>query len=170
MSSKNKGWFGESLRHRLASLGYKTTVPDSPEKRKDIVFQKKDMTSKGKSKDDEEDDDRFWLEREAKIYIPSTDDTKRQISDERFEKRIKEAQQEFTKEFGGSTTFLGEGTYISDAGDFVKEDIAVMQVNMSKDDWNQEKENIYEWLEEKQKEWGQESLSFELEGNLTFIE
>ncbi len=168
MKPKNRGWFNDRYEHALAGAGYKPRNKTKQKINPEVALQK--TPARGKDKEDEKNDDRFWLDKEAKIYIPSTDDTDKEISDKRFEQRIKNAQEEFSEKFGGTTTFLGKGTYISDAGDFVKEDVAVMQVNMTEESWNKQKNNIYEWLEKKQEKWGQESVSFEFEGDLTFIE
>lgn len=172
-----KGWFNERERHRLSAYGIKTTKDDRKQIKPNDGFKRiKVSKAKGKENDDGDDDDddgdgRFWLEKNASIYIPSTVDENKPISDEEFQKRIENVQKEFTKMFGGITTFLGNGTYVSeDTGNFIKEDVAVVEVFMDEDKWEKMKDDIYDWLEEKQKEWRQDSIGFEFKGNMTFIE
>lgn len=123
-----------------------------------------------KPQEKKENEKRFWLEEEATIYVPSTRNGDEKISKKEFEKRIKNTQEEFTKRFGGTTTFKGYGTYVDNEGEVIEEKVAVVEFHMSKGDWEDNKEDIYKWLDKKQEEWGQESVAFEYEDNMTFVE
>lgn len=162
--TKPQGWPNESARHALASKGIKTS-PDGK-----ILNPSKGHRFKKEPMIPEDQNFEFWLDTEAQIYVPSTTDVGEPISDEEFRERIRNVQDEFTQKFEGTTTFLGEGTYISDDNEFIEEDVAIVEVHMTEEDWEDNKRKILRWLEDKQDEWEQESISFELEGNLTFIE
>lgn len=115
------------------------------------------------------DNDRFWLKNQIKIYVPSTNANDEKISEEAFRRRIRNTQREFTDRFGGSTTVEGVGTWMND-NTMVREDVAVVSIHMTPEDWEEKKEMIFEWVKKKQEKWGQDAVSLEHENNLTFVE
>lgn len=163
-NKKGKGWHGDIPQHRLAGRGIKTVHEGKKPPKTDGNTQKIKKVAKGRA------DDRFWLGREIEIYVPSTQDVDEDLTDEEFRQRIKNVQQEFSEEFGGTTTFLGDGTYVDqETGDLIEEHVAVVEVHMSDEDWQDKKEDIFEWLEKKKEQWEQQAISFEFEGDLTFV-
>jgi len=106
--------------------------------------------------------------KEISIYVPSTDNLNEPITEGEFKDRIKETQMAMTKHFGG-TTMHGIGTYLSEGGSYVKEDVAVVDVKMTYEKWLKHKDDVYAWLRKKSKEWGQEAIAFEYGAEMQFI-
>jgi apolipoprotein D and lipocalin family protein len=116
--------------------------------------------------------DVYDLTQENAIYVPSTDSKQRQIPASRFRKRIKETEDFLSELYGGFTRFDDYGGYYSpDTKRVIKEKGArVVGFATRKDIANPvKKRKLKDFLLRKRKEWGQETIGFENEGDLHYI-
>jgi hypothetical protein len=111
----------------------------------------------------------FELPLELVVYVPSTTTADRKISDEEFESRIDYVETYLSDLFGGYSATEVEGGYVSDEKGLIQEDVmkvtAFGQVDNFEDKFNQLLHQVKIWCEE----WGQESIGFEFEGDLFYI-
>jgi len=98
----------------------------------------------------------------AVVYVPSTIRDK-PVSEEVFQRRIRETQNYLSKLLGGSTQVFGEGTWIEDKAGLIKEKVAKVTAFAKSKDYDREDLKLEAWLNRKREEWGQWSLSFEFE-------
>jgi hypothetical protein len=103
------------------------------------------------------------LQTYSAIYVPSTRDVDKKISNKAFSKRVKETQRFLSNKFGGSTTDWRVGTYKARKGNIVKEDVAIVENYSDFEDWKKKDQDVRNFLKKKRKSWKQESLSFEFE-------
>jgi hypothetical protein len=111
----------------------------------------------------------FELPLELVVYVPSTTTADKKISDEEFESRIDYVETYLSDLFGGYSATEVEGGYVSDEKGLIQEDVmkvtAFGQVDNFEDKFNQLLHQVKIWCEE----WGQESIGFEFEGDLFYI-
>lgn len=111
----------------------------------------------------------FELPLELVVYVPSTTTADMKISDEEFESRIDYVETYLSDLFGGYSATEVEGGYVSDEKGLIQEDVmkvtAFGQVDNFEDKFNQLLHQVKMWCEE----WGQESIGFEFEGDLFYI-
>lgn len=112
---------------------------------------------------------RKWLDTRLVVYVPSTYYDKK-ISDREFNERIKETANYLTRLFKGTTRFRARGTYEGDKTKVVEERVSTIESYATKESWEKHRGEFYDWLHKKRVEWGQESLAFEKETDMTFIE
>lgn len=103
------------------------------------------------------------LQTYSAIYVPSTRDVDKKISNKAFNRRVQETQKFLSDKFGGSTTDRRVGTYVSRKGKLVREDVAIVENYSDFNDWKRKDQNVRSFLKKKKKDWKQESLSFEFE-------
>lgn len=113
---------------------------------------------------------REWLDTRLVVYVPSTYHNKK-ISDKEFDARIKETADYITRLFKGTTRFRAKGTYASGKNNgVVEEQVSTIESYATKESWEEHQKEFYDWLHDKRIEWGQESIAFEKETDMTFIE
>lgn len=110
------------------------------------------------------------LDIEMRVFIPSTVNVNKKLSSADFKKRIQESVRFFTQLFGGSTRYAGVGSYtVQKNHGVVSEQVAIIEVFTNSDAWKKHDVAVKNWLLEKKKNWGQESMGFEFEGRLVFV-
>jgi hypothetical protein len=111
----------------------------------------------------------FELPLELVVYVPSTTTADKKISDKEFDSRIDYVETYLSDLFGGYSATEVEGGYVSDEKGLIQEDVmkvtAFGQVDNFEDKFNQLLHQVKIWCEE----WGQESIGFEFEGDLFYI-
>lgn len=105
---------------------------------------------------------------ECVVYVPSTLFDKR-ISKREFQKRIKKTAEELVSMFGGCRETTVKGRYRDRRGEIIEEEIAVLTGYGQGDHYLDKREQFLDWLLAKKKEWQQESIGFEFEGDLWYI-
>lgn len=105
---------------------------------------------------------------EFQVFVPSTRAYSKKISREAFNKRVREAASFFTKCFGGSTVDIEQGAYLM-KNKTVKEKVAVITVNTNKRLYYKFDKDVRDWLRQKKKSWGQDSMGFVYQGKMIFI-
>lgn len=108
------------------------------------------------------------LDTQVRIFVPSTYDKNKKLSALAFKSRIAETVNYFTNLFGGSTRYVGVGSYTSEEG-VVFENVAVVEVFAKSDDWNRHDDAVKRWIMERKKNWGQESMGFEWQQEMIYV-
>jgi len=112
----------------------------------------------------------FELPIEMAVYVPSTESANRTISKREFQARVDEVQEFVAKTFGGFSASEVEGGYVSDEKGLIQEDVVKVTAFSQIQDF----ENKFDILVEKIRfwadKWGQESIGFEFEGDLFYID
>ena len=111
---------------------------------------------------------KFSTDSQFQVIIPSTRDKTIPISNAAFRNRIDEALVFFSKKFGGSTVAYDIGTYIL-KGKLIKERVGVITIEATKEDYNKYDYIIENWLKDKKKTWGQDSMGFIYQGKMVFV-
>lgn len=108
---------------------------------------------------------------EQAVYVPSTNKYQKEVSKKEMNNRTEEVEKYFSKKYGGYTAVKTEGGYVmKENNKLVKEDVVKVTSFSSKKDYNKEhfetKKKIRKWG----KKWGQESMGYEHEGDLTYVQ
>jgi len=156
----SKGWVRESQRHSLASKGIKTKG----------TFGARGVETEGISVPVIDGyGQTFKLPIEQIVYVPSTTFNNEPISSEEFSRRIEEVKSFLFNLFGGYTAVVGEGGFRSKTGDVVDESVVRVISYTDREGYENHQKHLFEFLKEKQKEWGQESMGYEVEGDLFYL-
>jgi len=113
----------------------------------------------------------FALPIEIAVYVPSTKGADEKISKAEFIERIEETERYLSSKFGGYSKVDIDGGYVSDEKGLIKEDVAKV-VAFSQDEkflsnlLPQLIKRITLWCDD----WTQESIGFEIEGDLFYID
>jgi hypothetical protein len=110
----------------------------------------------------------FPLPIETAMYVPSTDKNQNQISAKEYGKRIKQTETFLHKLLGGFTRIdhLGGST---EKGRLVEEKGAKVVSFTDAQTFNANKQKYQNFIQRKRKEWGQNTIGFETEGDLFYI-
>jgi len=138
-------WYGDSRRHGLAARGIRTALHEKP-------VLKAPLSSESTR-----------LPLQFSIVVPSTDYDKK-ISAREMKARVEETAKELSNRFGGDTAIRGKGDYTSD-GKLISEDVVVVEASMTEEDYKKNKPAIEAFIKEKQKEWKQETIGYNFEGD-----
>lgn len=114
---------------------------------------------------------KYDLPIETAIYVPSTDKNQKQIGKSQYQKRLKETEDFLSNLYGGFTRFDDIGGYKTLKKGIIKEKGArVVAFASKKDIKNKQKSaQLKNFILKKQKEWGQESIGYENEGDLHYL-
>ncbi len=113
----------------------------------------------------------FKLEVEMAIYVPSTKDADKTISDAEFNRRVGEVEKYFSRLFGGETRVKSIGGYFSkEKNKVIKEKISKVYVFATIKDFNTHKKRMIKMVKFWAKKWKQESVGFEIEGDLYYVD
>ena len=104
------------------------------------------------------------------VYVPSTKDGNKPISAEEMSARVEETKKFLSEQFGGYTSVSTEGGYYSSAKKAViKEKVVKITSFTTKAVYEIKKATLQDWLHTKAKMWGQESIGYEVEGDLLYV-
>ncbi len=105
------------------------------------------------------------------LYLTDEDKSGKKVSSKDFNKRIKEAEKKLIGLFGGYTTVIsGKGEYLpSLSKKLMSERIAKVSSFSTEKIYNKKRRLLEEWIFKKKKEWNQETMAFEFEGDLYLI-
>lgn len=112
----------------------------------------------------------FHLPLRTAIIVPSTKAKSRKISNREYQSRIMATRRFLSKTNGGYTSVKAVGGFTDNEGNLIKEDVAVVESYTTKPDYRNNREKIRDWLEDKGKEWGQESMGYEYEDDLYYVD
>jgi len=102
---------------------------------------------------------------DVSILVPSTRYDRR-VSRKEFSKRVHETSRFMAKAFGGDTTILAHGGYISGSGKEITEDVANVNASMTQSQFEDNKHKLALFIKEKLKEWKQETIAYKVENDL----
>jgi hypothetical protein len=111
----------------------------------------------------------FHLPYESAVYVPSTSNVDEVISASEMEARVEEVQNYLGNLFGGFSSAETMGGFVDSQGKLVNEDIIKVTSFAEKDAFNQNKEDLLNKLAHWSKDWGQEAMGFEFEGDLYYV-
>lgn len=98
---------------------------------------------------------------QVSFVVPSTRGAE-QVSNEHFRKRIKFAKKWFDSRFGGDTTTRAKGGYLAE-DELIEEDVAVVESSMSIDTYLEKKDELADFIRERQQNWEQDTVMFKIE-------
>jgi len=112
----------------------------------------------------------FHLPIRTGIIVPSTKNTDKPISNKEFQKRVTETRQFLSNTNGGFTSVRAVGGFTDEKGNLVKEDVVVVESFSTKDNFVKNRPKVRKFLRRKGKEWKQESMGYEHETDLYYID
>jgi hypothetical protein len=113
----------------------------------------------------------FYLPIENVIYVPSTYGIKKQkaISDKEMERRVNDTRTYLSKKFGGYTSVEATGGFVLKNGKLIKERVVKVTSFSTKRKFNKDEPELINQVGKWGNKWGQESISYENEGDLFII-
>jgi hypothetical protein len=112
----------------------------------------------------------FELPLEISVYVPSTQEASQIISKREYSQRIDEVQSFVAKLFGGFSSVSVEGGYVSDEKGLIQEDVTRVVAFASRVDFEDKLDTLLKQIVEWCGKWSQESIGFEFEGDLFYID
>lgn len=110
----------------------------------------------------------FHLPIEMAVIVPSTTEYSKPISSEEFEARTKEIRNLLTKLFGGNTQIKAVGGFQL-KGKEIREKVNMVYSYSKRADWMKNRKKLLEYLQQKKKEYKQQSLGIIFETDLFYI-
>ena len=112
----------------------------------------------------------FKFDKNFVIYVPSTSDVGKKISQKELDARVDEVEKYVANLFGGYTETDTDGGYKSTTGEIIEEDIVKVSVFANNKDWKKNEKKVVSKVKDWAKRWGQEAIGFEYEGDLYYID
>ena len=103
------------------------------------------------------------------VYVPSTQDVNNVISVDEMEKRVREVKEYLANKFGGYTSAEKMGGFVDSQAELVNEEVVQITAFSTKEAYEENKEALVQKLSDWAKEWGQEAIGFEYEGDLMYV-
>ena len=111
----------------------------------------------------------FHLPLELAVYVPSTQDVDKVISDSELDARVDEVSKYLATIFGGFTKSDKIGGFVSSQSELVTEEVVPVVSFATKQDYDANKNKLVTKLSEWARKWGQEAIGFEFEGDLYYV-
>jgi len=112
----------------------------------------------------------FYLPENFAVYVPSTTSKSRKIAPSTMRNRVDKVRAWMSKVYGGTTSIRGVGTYTDEDTLLIKENVVVVQSFSSTQDFHLNEELLYNQIMKWGRTWGQESMGYEYEGDMYYIE
>jgi len=112
----------------------------------------------------------FNLPLEVAVYVPSTKDADEVISEEEFENRVESVQKYLSDLFGGFSSNDVDGGYMSQEKGLITEEVYKVISFAQRDNFSSKMEKLVAQINKWAKDWGQESIGLEFEGDLFYID
>ena len=107
---------------------------------------------------------------ETTLYVPSTSKSQKIIPAKEQAKRVQNARTRMSKLFGGYTSVKATGGWFqTKKGRLIKEPVFKITSFSKRADFKKAKPDFSKYVRNKAKEWGQDVLSVEYEGDLYWI-
>lgn len=116
-----------------------------------------------------EQDKMFHLPLEMVVYVPSTQDVDKVISVDEMDSRVNEVKTYLAEKFGGYSSADKLGGFVDSNGNLVNEDVVQVVSFSTEESFDTNKEELIKQLSKWGKEWGQEAIGFEFEGDLFYV-
>jgi hypothetical protein len=111
----------------------------------------------------------FHLPIEMVVYVPSTQDVDKVITVDEMNTRVEGVKKYLAGLFGGYTSSEKLGGYVATNSELVNEQIVQVVAFSTKEAFETNKEKVINKLSEWAKQWGQEAIGFEYEGDLFYV-
>jgi hypothetical protein len=111
----------------------------------------------------------FHLPLELAVYVPSTQDVDKVISESELKSRVDEVSKYLATIFGGFTKSEKVGGFMTSQSELVTEDVVPVVSFATKSDYEANKNKLVSKLSEWARKWGQEAIGFEFEGDLYYV-
>ena len=111
----------------------------------------------------------FHLPVEMAVYVPSTSDVDKVITDSEMKERVVEVSKYLSSVFGGYTSQETIGGYVDSKGKLVNEDVVRVVSFGTLEDFEENQNKILKKIADWCKKWSQEAIGFEVEGDLYYI-
>jgi len=98
------------------------------------------------------------------VYVPSTYEG-RKLTVEEYNDRVESVKRDMSSKFGGDTSVKAEGDYISSDGKLTEEKVSVVEVSMTKSDYQKNRPQISRYLTQKREDWKQDTIGYKFEDN-----
>jgi hypothetical protein len=112
----------------------------------------------------------FSLPFELAVYVPSTKGADEIISNTEFKSRIKQVEVFLSNLFGGFSKSDVDGGYMSSEKGLITEDVAKVTAFGQRENFESKLPKLMEQISQWCEEWTQESMGFEFEGDLFYVE
>jgi hypothetical protein len=112
----------------------------------------------------------FELPVEMAIYVPSTEKANQVISKRDYLKRIDDVRSFLATTFGGYSSDSIDGGYVSDEKGLIQEDVTKVTAFSTKEKLEDKVQSLIAQIRIWCKEWGQESIGFEFEGDMFYVD
>ena len=112
----------------------------------------------------------FHLPLRTAVIVPSTKDKSKPVSSKEYQSRVLATRRFLSNTNGGYTSVKAVGGYTDNKGNVIKEDVVVVESYSTKQNYRQKRERIRNWLEQQGREWGQESMGYEYEDDLYYVD
>jgi hypothetical protein len=112
----------------------------------------------------------FALPFELAVYVPSTKGADETISDAEFRERVKEVQIYLSNLFGGFSKSDIDGGYMSSEKGLITENVAKVTAFGQQEGFEEKLPNLIDKISDWCEMWTQESMGFEFEGDLFYVE
>ena len=159
--------FGYDIELLDTKMKYKAFV--YPEEVKPYIKYAKGGSMYADGGDVPHEDKMFQLPLEMVIYVPSTQDVDKVISVDKMDKRVDEVKEYLASKFGGYTSSDKLGGYVDSNGNLVNEDVVQITSFSTKEAFEENKKELIQQIAKWGKDWGQEAIGFEFEGDLMYV-
>jgi len=112
----------------------------------------------------------FELPVEMAIYVPSTEKANQVISKRDYLNRIDDVRSFLATTFGGYSSDSIDGGYVSDEKGLIQEDVTKVTAFSTKEKLEDKVQSLIAQIRIWCKEWGQESIGFEFEGDMFYVD
>lgn len=106
---------------------------------------------------------------EISVYVPSTKDVDKQVTKPEMDHRTSEVTKYLADKFGGYTSMNTTGGYFDHKHKLVKEPVIKITSFSTEKDFQRNKQNLLDQIRDWSKEWGQEAVGLEFEGDLYYV-
>lgn len=111
----------------------------------------------------------FELPLETAVLVPSTKGANEVINKAEFQRRVYEVEKYLSQLFGGYTAVSTDGGYVSSEKGLIEEDVTKVTAFAQKLDFENNFGRLMSRIKSWCRQWSQESMGFEFEGDLFYI-
>ena len=104
------------------------------------------------------------------IVVPSTTCLSHEVSDEVFNKRVKEVRRALSLFYGGMTSVRAVGGYVSKKNRLITERAVMVTSYADKDVFKKKLPDFFKFIREKAYQWKQEAIGIIIENDMFYIE
>ena len=112
----------------------------------------------------------FALPVRTAIIVPSTTDKNKPVSKAEMAKRVEDTRRFLNDTNGGTTSVKAVGGYTDNKGNVIKEPVVVVESYATRKGFVKNKKKVRRYLEQKGKAWKQESMGYEHENDLYYVD